>query len=89
MKVNSEQLLFNWELDRDLVVRKAEKRWRSGVVKQVSLDLQSEFPDAKGFSTRNLWYMKRWYQFYAAGGMREKLHRLGAEVASTSIAQLA
>ena len=86
-KVNSEQLLFNWELGRDLVVRKAAERWGSGVVEQVSLDLQSEFPDAKGFSTRNLWYMKRWYQFYAAGGMQEKLHQLGAEVASTSAVQ--
>ena len=89
VKVNSEQLLFNWELGRDLVVRKAEERWGSGVVEQVSLDLQSEFPDAKGFSTRNLWYMKRWYQFYATGDMQEKLHQLGAEMASMSAVQLA
>ncbi|WP_165056379.1 DUF1016 N-terminal domain-containing protein [Adlercreutzia sp. ZJ176] len=38
---------------------------RDGIVKQVNLDLQSEFPDAKGFDTTNLWYMKKWYQFYA------------------------
>lgn len=27
VKVNSEQLLFNWQLGRDLVVRKAEEKW--------------------------------------------------------------
>ena len=65
MKVNSEQLLFNWQLGRDLVVRKAEEKWGSGIVEQVSLDLQAKFPNAKGFSARNLWFMKQWYSFYA------------------------
>jgi len=65
VKVNAEQLLFNWQLGRDLVMRKAEERWGSGIVEQVSLDLQAEFPGSKGFSTTNLWYMKQWYQFYS------------------------
>ena len=26
--------------------------------------LTPEFPHDKGFSTRNLWYMKQWYEFY-------------------------
>ena len=66
VKVNSEQLLFNWQLGRDLVVRKAEEKWGTGIVNQVSLDLQAEFPEAKGFSARNLWFMKQWYDFYAS-----------------------
>ena len=65
VKVNSEQLLFNWLLGRDLVIRKAEEKWGSGIVNRVSLDLQAEFPKAKGFSTRNLWFMKQWYSFYS------------------------
>ena len=64
VKVNAEKLLFNWQLGRDLVMRKAEERWGSGVVEQVSLDLQKEFP-GDGFSANNLWMMKRWYMFYA------------------------
>jgi predicted nuclease of restriction endonuclease-like (RecB) superfamily len=66
VKVNSEQLLFNWLLGGDLVIRKAEEKWGSRIVNRVSLDLQAEFPKAKGFSARNLWFMKQWYSFYAA-----------------------
>jgi len=66
VKVNSEQLLFNWQLGRDLVIRKAEEKWGSGIVEQLSMDLQSEFPNAKGFSARNLWFMKQWYTFYSS-----------------------
>ena len=32
VKVNSEQLLFNWQLGRDLVIRKAEEKWGTGIV---------------------------------------------------------
>ena len=53
VKVNSEQLLFNWQLGRDLVIRKAEEKWGKGVVEQVSLDLRAAFPEAKG-----VWYFQ-------------------------------
>ena len=79
VRVNAEKLLFNWQLGRDLVQKKAEERWGSGVVEQVSLDLKREFPDAEGFSVRNLWYMKQWYSFYTQGDT-QILQRLGAEL---------
>ena len=55
VKVNAEKLLFNWQLGRDLVQKKAEGRWGAGVVEQVSLDLKREFPNAQVFSTSNLY----------------------------------
>ena len=58
VKVNSEQLLFNWQLGRDIVLRKSEEKWGQGIVGQLSLDLQHEFPEVRGFSARNLWNMK-------------------------------
>lgn len=64
IRVNAEKLLFNWQLGRDLVQKKAEERWGAGVVEQVSLDLKREFPESTNFSARNLWYMKQWYLFY-------------------------
>ena len=81
VRINAEQLVFNWELGRDLVVKKAEQRWGAGVVEQVSLDLQAAFPESKGFSTTNLWYMKQWYSFYSEAS--EKLHQLDGELQSS------
>ena len=78
VKVNAEKLLFNWQLGRDLVQRKAEERWGAGVVEQVSLDLKREFPVADGFSARNLRYMQQWYLFYSTDG--SLLQRLVAEM---------
>lgn len=104
VRVNAEQLLFNWQLGRDLVQKKAEQRWGSGVVEQVSLDLQAAFPESKGFSTTNLWYMKQWYMFYyreleklpqLVGELQGvenksdiKLHQFGGELAEDKLHQL-
>lgn len=78
VKVNAEQLRFNWQLGRDLVMRRAEERWGAGIVEQVSLDLQAAFPESKGFSATNLWRMKQWYLFYS--GADEKLAQLAREL---------
>ena len=80
VKVNAEKLLFNWQLGRYLVQKKAEERWGAGVVEQVSLDLKREFPGADGFSTSNLWYMKKWYLFYTDGDSEGKLQRAVGEL---------
>ena len=97
VRVNAEKLLFNWELGRDLVQKKAEERWGVGVVEQVSLDLQREFPNAEGFSTTNLWYMKQWYLFYYLEDIKlqqfaaelgiEKLHQAGGETKNLKLHQ--
>ncbi len=79
VKVNAEKLLWNWQMGRDLVQKKAEERWGAGVVEQVSLDLQKEFPGEKGFSARNLWSMKQWYMFYINSNP-EILHQVGSEI---------
>ena len=80
VKVNAEQLLFNWQLGRDLVTRKAEEQWGAGVVEQLSMDLQAAFPESKGFSTTNLWYMKQWYEFYSSESSCQKLQQLVGEM---------
>lgn len=82
VRVNVEKLLFNWQLGRDLVQKKAEERWGAGVVEQISLDLKKEFPDDEGFSARNLWYMKKWYVFYVQENESLFLHQVGAEMQS-------
>lgn len=80
LKTNFEKLKWYWNVGGELVTRKAEERWGSGVVEQVSLDLQAEFPNSKGLSADNLWAMKRWYSFYAEKFRDEKLVRCVQEL---------
>lgn len=80
VKVNVEKLQFNWSVGHDLVVRKAEERWGTGVVEQLSFDLQNAFPNEKGFSSRNMWRMKQWYLYFSTDEAAEKLTQLGAEL---------
>lgn len=84
LQANYGALEFNWLLGRDIVQKQAETRWGSGVVNQLSLDLREAYPDVKGFSARNLYYMKEWYEFYMAdNNHKEILHQLGAKLQMT------
>ena len=60
------------------------------MVEQVSLDLQAEFPGAKGFSARNLWWMKQWYSFYtnAINGQLLAEVELHADISEPKLNQL-
>lgn len=65
VKVNSEMLLFYWELGADMVTKQAHAKWGDGFLPQLSKDLMSEFPYMKGFSKRNLKYIRQWFLFYS------------------------
>lgn len=68
-------------LGRDIVQKNAIARWGDGVVNQLSLDLRNAFPDAKGFSSGNLYYMKEWYEFYCKDEDKKTiLRQLGAKL---------
>ena len=64
VKVNQVMLQFYWELGRDIVEKKAESRWGSGYMKNLSRDLKEVNPDATCFSETNLLYMKNFYLLY-------------------------
>lgn len=72
--VNEEMLELYWNIGKDISERNFEKSYGSKFFEKTSLELKTEFPDAQGFSERNLRYMKRFYMFYT-----EKLHQVGAE----------
>ena len=87
IRVNSEQLYFNWCLGRDLVLLGTKERWGKGVVEQVSLDLRAKFPASKGFSTTNLFYMKKWFLFYVTYGRFEKVQQAAGELPDAPVPQ--
>ena len=71
-------LRFYWILGHDLVTLKAEERWGAGIIERISLDFKEAFPRQRGFSRTNLWYMKKWYAFYAQSDTI--LHQAGGEL---------
>lgn len=64
LKVNTELINLYWELGKEIVSKQEQSQWGDGLIKQLSSDLQQEFPEMKGFSTTNIKYIKRWYSFY-------------------------
>ena len=64
IKVNESMLRFYWSLGRDIMLMKAEAKWGTSVLKNLSLDLQHEFPHSRGLSYTNLKYARQWYAFY-------------------------
>lgn len=65
-RVNSTLLEFYWQLGSDIVEKQKASQWGEGFLAQLSEDLCREFPDIKGFTLRNLKYVRQWYSFYAS-----------------------
>lgn len=65
IKVNTEQLMYNYLLGRDIVEMHVEERWGESVINQLSIDLKREMPTAEGLSATNLRYCRRFYLLYS------------------------
>lgn len=63
--VNASLLQFYWELGQDIVEQQRNRQWGDGFLVQLSHDLSHEFPAIKGFSLRNLKYIRQWFLFWS------------------------
>jgi len=63
--VNQQLLMFYWELGVDIVEKQQKTAWGDGFIAQLSSDLIAEFPEMKGFSQRNLKYIRQWVLFWS------------------------
>ncbi|MDO8526264.1 MAG: DUF1016 N-terminal domain-containing protein [Deltaproteobacteria bacterium] len=62
--VNREMIELYWHIGKEIAERKEKLGWGRAIVEKLSHDLIKSFPGMTGFSTRNLWEMKRFYQKY-------------------------
>ncbi len=62
--VNRELVLLYWQIGRMILDRQAQAGWGAKVIDQLSKDLRREFPEIKGFSSRNLKYMRTFAETY-------------------------
>ena len=64
IKVNTELLRLYWRMGADICEKQKSASWGDGWLKELGRELMTEFPDMKGFSYRNLRYIRQWYEFY-------------------------
>jgi predicted nuclease of restriction endonuclease-like (RecB) superfamily len=64
LSVNSEMICLYWEIGKTIVEQQKTQNWGDKTVQKLSSDLQKEFPNMKGFSYRNVKYMKQFYKEY-------------------------
>jgi len=57
-EVNRELVRLYWEIGCDILARQKQQGWGAKVIERLATDLRHEFPDMKGFSPRNLKYMR-------------------------------
>ncbi len=58
LAVNRELVLLYWQIGRDILARQAAQGWGAKVIERLAQDLRAAFPEMKGFSPRNLKYMR-------------------------------
>jgi predicted nuclease of restriction endonuclease-like (RecB) superfamily len=73
--VNRELLELYWELGKEICEKQKVANWGDGLIVQLAKDLSAAFPGVKGFSQRNLFYIRQWYLFYSS----EIVPQVGAE----------
>ena len=64
LHVNSDMLSLYWSIGKDILSKQEEQGWGKQVIGQLSRDLSVRFPDDRGYSERNLGYMKQFAKEY-------------------------
>jgi predicted nuclease of restriction endonuclease-like (RecB) superfamily len=74
---NTVMVLLYWDIGRSILDTQADQGWGSRVIDRLATDLREAFPEMKGFSPRNLKYMRA---FASAWPKREIVQRTVAQL---------
>ncbi len=75
LSVNRELILLYWQIGRAIAARQEEHGWGAQVIARLSADLHHAFPDMRGFSPRNLQYMRTFAGAYPEPQIAQQLLR--------------
>ncbi len=67
LSVNAELVQFYGRIGRDILVRQQSEGWGAKVIDRLALDLKDACADMRGWSSRNLKYMRYFAQHCPAG----------------------
>ncbi len=76
-QVNKQLIELYWFIGKSIVEKQEQFGWGKSVVENLADDLQKEFVGVKGFSSQNLWRMRKFYEEY---NKNEKLAPMVREV---------
>jgi len=62
--VNKELIKLYWDIGKRIIERQKKYKWGDNIVEALARDLKAAFPQAHGFSERNVWNMRRFYEEY-------------------------
>jgi predicted nuclease of restriction endonuclease-like (RecB) superfamily len=62
--VNHELINLYWNIGEYICKKLEHSEWGESVVKELAIHIQKNEPDIKGFSDKNLWRMKQFYETY-------------------------
>lgn len=66
--VNNSLIQLYWNMGKMIADNQAFFEGRNNYVEQLAKDLRAEFPEMKGFSRANLFFIRKFYQFYTGNG---------------------
>ncbi|SDU41321.1 PDDEXK nuclease domain-containing protein [Desulfobacula phenolica] len=65
LAASRELILFYWDLGKSISGKLQGNIWGNKVIDQLSKDLSSEFPGVQGFSRTNLYYTRKFYDYFS------------------------
>ena len=75
--LNTELVMLYWSIGRDILAQQQAAGWGDDIVGRIAEDLRVETGSARGFSRRNLFYMRR---FATVWPEAEKVQTLSAQI---------
>src|SRR5688572_5895787 len=64
LSANAQMLYLYWQIGKTILEQQQQANWGDKVTEQLADDLKREFPDMKGFSLRNINYMRQFAAVY-------------------------
>ena len=69
--INTNMLIVYWYIGKQILEKQEEHGWGTGIIKQLAIDLRKAFPETKGFSERNLVYMRQFANLYTSNSITQ------------------
>ena len=81
--VNTQLIELYWSIGKTVLERQQVEQWGTGVMGRLADDLRAEFPDMKGLSRSNLFYMRGFAAAWADPIVQQPVLGTAESLAST------